>query len=66
MNTELNMVAAEVSFLRETLRQTEHMMAKEELEHIHRALLLSQTKLLTIEITRSSRIQDCGESIAYH
>ena len=66
MNTELNMVAAEVSFLRETLRQTEHKMAKEELEHIYRALLLSQTKLLTIEITCSSRIQDCGESIAYH
>jgi len=66
MNTELNMVTAEVTFLRDTLRQTEGGMEKADLEYLQRALILSQTKLLEIDVTRSSRILDSGESIAYH
>ncbi|MBE9548870.1 MAG: hypothetical protein IMF09_05625 [Proteobacteria bacterium] len=66
MNTELSLMAAEVTFLRDTLRQTENVMEKAGLEDLHRALILSQTRLLKIDITQSSRVLDCGESIAYH
>lgn len=66
MNTELSMVAAEVTFLRDTLRQSRSNMDKADLEYIQRALILSQTRLLKIDVTRTSRVLDCGESIAYH
>lgn len=66
MNTELSLMAAEVTFLRDTLRQTENVTEKADLEDLHRALILSQTRLLKIDITRSSRVLDCGKSIAYH
>ena len=65
MNTELNIVTAEVTMLRDTLRHVDNRN-RIEFENVQRALILSQDKLLKVEFNRSSRVLDCGESVAYH
>ncbi|MCF6225544.1 MAG: hypothetical protein L3J22_04475 [Xanthomonadales bacterium] len=66
MNTKLSKAAAEISFLRDSLRQTNTEMTISDRDDIHRALILSQLKIMSIDITQSSRILDSGVSVAYH
>lgn len=66
MNTKLSKAAAEISFLRDSLRQTNTETPTTDRDDIHRALILSQIKILEINVIRSSRILDSGVSIAYH
>ena len=66
MNTELNLVTAEITCLREALHKNRHNKSKAELEPLQCALLLSQSKLLALDIERPTTALDCGISIAYH
>ena len=66
MNTEMTQVSEEITYLRETLNNTENLIADVDLERLQRALILSQTRLLSLDIERPTTVKDCGISIAYH
>ncbi len=66
MNTEMTQVTAEISYLLDTLNNATKLIDDADLERIQRALMLSQSRLMAMEIERPSTIRDCGISIAYH
>lgn len=66
MNTEMTQVTEEISYLLDTLHNTAKLIDDADLERLHRALMLSQNRLMAMEIERPTTIRDCGISIAYH
>ncbi len=66
MNPKMAEVAAEIIYLRDALKNTTNLIDDAGLERLHRALMLSQNRLLAMEIERPTTVRDCGISVAYH